>query len=136
MGIGDQHQRLPAEVALHRRFAQFGDLLTEQRSRQVARQLKQRLRATLAAGRNARLKTQAGDELPGQQTHHQHHGKGHQVLHVAHGKRQSWRHKKVVKRCHIEESRQRRRAAPELQRDQHRSQQKQHDDVGQVEKLQ
>ncbi len=136
MCIGGQHQRLPAEVALHRRLAQLGHLRTHQRRRQFAGQLEQRLRAALPAGRDARLETQAGRQLARQQTDRQHHDKGDHVLHVADRKRQARRDKKIVKRRHIEESRQRRRATPEFQGNPDGAEQKQHDDVGQIEETQ
>jgi hypothetical protein len=64
---------------------------------QIAREFEQRLRAALAAGGDARLETQAGRELAGQQAHQQHHTEGHQVLHVADGKRQRGATKKKSK---------------------------------------
>ena len=130
--IGQQHQGLPAKIALHGRSAELGHLFALQCCRELARQLKQRLCAALAAGGNAGLKAQPGGQLPREQAHRQHHGKGQQVLHIADRKRKAWRHEKEVKSCDVQHRRERCRAAPPLDSDQHHAQQKQHHDVGQV----
>jgi hypothetical protein len=86
--VGHQHQRLTAEVALHRGSAQRHDLCAFQRRGKLARELEQRARAPLAAGRHAGRKAQAGRELPHQQADAEHDREGQHVLHVAHRQRQ------------------------------------------------
>ena len=66
--IGHQHQRQTAKVALYRRLPQLRHLFALQGTREIARELEQRLRPALAAARYAGLKAQPGRKLAGQQT--------------------------------------------------------------------
>ena len=129
----NQHHRLPAKIALHGHRAEFSHLRRQQSPRQLTRQLEKRLRAALAAGRNTGLKTQPRRQMAGEQTHHQHGRKSHQVLQVADGKRHAWFDKKEIKCRHIQHRRQRSRPAAELQRHAHGGEQKQHHDIHQIE---
>ena len=57
------------------------------------------------------LVLQPGGQLPDHQRHHQHHGEGQQVLHVADGEGEARRHEEEVEQRHAEERGQHRRPA-------------------------
>ncbi len=116
-----------------RLLRRFHHLLGGEHARQVARHLEQRVRAPLAMRGDARLEAQAGGELADDEADREHDAEGQHVLDVGHAERQAWRHEEVVEGADVEHRRQRRRTAPVAQRDAEHREQKEHDDVRQVE---
>ncbi len=79
---------------------------------------------------------QACGELPGDQGDAEHQRKGEEILGVSDGKRVARLHEKEVETQHRQHRGPDARAASVTQGHQHHGEQKQHDDVGQVEHLQ
>ena len=131
--VGCKHHGPPAEVALHRRRSELLHLRTEQSSGKIAGQLEQRLRAALAAGRNAGLVAQARRELPRQQADDQHHGKGDDILHIADRERKAGRNEEKIECRHVQNGGERGGTSTILHGDGDGAQHEQHHDVGQVQ---
>ena len=132
-GIRQQQRGARAKCALDGLIADFDHLFDLNGSRQIACNFKKRARTFLAMRRDARLKTQAGGQLAGNQAHRQHDEKRQQVLHVAHGKRKPRRHEKKIKGADAEHGSQRGRPSSETHPDQHDAQYEYRHDIGAIE---
>ena len=84
-------------------------------------------------GGDVGLESQACRQLARDQTNHQHHREGQQVLHIRHRKRQARRYEEKIERRHVHERRQHRRAPAQPHRHADNGEQEHHHDVGQVE---
>ena len=71
--------------------------------------------------------------MAGDQANHQHDGKSHQVLNISDGEGKAGWNKDKIKNCHRQKGSQHPGAATVAHTDQHYRQQKDHDDVGQVD---
>ena len=86
-GIRQQQSGARAKGAFDGFVADPDDLIDLHRARQIARDFVQRTRPLLAVRGDARLKSQAGGQLPRDQADGQHDDEGQNVLHIAHRER-------------------------------------------------
>ena len=132
-GIRHQQGGAGAEGAADGGARGVYDLLGLERAGQLAREFVQRARTLLAVRRHARLETQAGCQVAGDQADRQHDAEGYQVLQIGDGKVEARRDEEKVEARHRKAGAQHRWPASEAHRHQHHHQQEQHDDVGQVD---
>ena len=131
--VRQQQPRLDPEAGFDAAFADFDHLLGGQRPGQLARHLVEVAGALLAGAGYLGLITEPGGQLADDQSHNQHHREGEEVLPVVDHEREARRHEEDVERQDVDHRREHRRAAPPPHRHADHRQQKQHDDIGQVE---
>ena len=131
--VGENDRRAGVELDVDETIADFGDLFGQQRRGEIARHFIERPHPTFAAGGDLGLVAETGGQLADDEANAKHDGEGHQVLDIAYRERIARRHVEKIEGGDTEKRGHDRWTAAVAHSDQHDGEEKQHDDVGQVE---